>query len=139
MNWTDWGNDGPYCSALACPRIKNPEMEDRLSSSEMGTDMAGNYWCNHCWKHLEIMNWASINHWPAVRVQGKMRYAVAAGAQSWHLSVVGASEDMIEALHETLVLEQRAPLPPGEDSEGVKRVKQFIEMVEKKPAKGEED
>ena len=131
--WTEWGTDGPYCSALACPRNKDPEMEDRVPSGELGTDMQGNYWCNHCWRHLEIMNWASMNHWPAVRVQGQMRYAVAAGAQSWFLSVVGASADMIEALHETLVEGRRAVPDPNDTAAGVERVKAWLKAIEKRP------
>ena len=111
---TDWGSDGPYCSALACPRIKDTSMEDRVPDGELGTDMQGNQWCNHCWRQLELMNWGELNHWPSVRVQGKMRYAVLHGVSSWFLSIVGANLDMIEALHETLVEGKRAPLPLNE-------------------------
>lgn len=138
--WTDWGTDGPYCSSMACPRLKNQEMEDRVPAGELGTDQLNNYWCNHCWRQLELINWGLINHFPAVRVQGKMRYAIAAGWQSWDLSIVGANEDMVSALHETLVMERRAPLPLDGDNEGVERVKAWLSTVEKKEArKGRED
>lgn len=110
--WTDdWGSGGPYCSALACPRIRNIGLDDRVPAGELGADSQGNQWCNHCWRQLELMNWGEMYHWPPVRVQGRLVYAIYQGASSWFLSIVGANLDMVSALHETLIEGKRESLP----------------------------
>lgn len=111
---TDWGSDGPNCSSLSCPRIHHVELEYRVPVDELGTDFEGHCWCNYCYRQLELMNWGHLNHYPSVRVQGKMVYAVFGGVNSWFLSIAGANQDMVSALHETLVEGKRAPLPPIE-------------------------
>lgn len=108
---------GPYCSAAACPRISNPALKDRVPAGDLSKDTSGYSWCNYCSKHLALMNWAHKHHWPSVRVQGKMRYAVSGDASGWFLSIVGANQDMITALHETLIEGKRAPLPAIEEEE----------------------
>lgn len=74
----------------------------------------------------EIMDWGRAHVWPDVYVQGKMRYAVAAGAESWSMSVIGARQDMVDALYETLVAGRRAQLS-ADDSANVQRVLDLIE------------
>jgi hypothetical protein len=108
---TDWGSGGPYCSAITCPRIRDVEHSDRVPASELSRDSSGHYWCNHCTRQLELMDWAASRHWPAARVQGKMRYAVAAGEEAWFQYLALGSADMVEALYETYIAGTREPLP----------------------------
>src|SRR5579885_1164932 len=98
------------CAAIVCPREPNARGSFSILKSEMIQDKSGIYWCNKCTWHYELMNWAHENNWPAVRVQGKMRYAIFDNKEEWRTSIMGASQDMIYALHQTLIKQKRAPL-----------------------------
>ena len=103
------------CAALACPRISNMDLPYVVSSHELSQDAAGHSWCNFCERQRLLMDWASEHRWPAVRVQGKMRYAIYGGDGSdWFASVAGGNQDMVDALYETLIENKRSHLPPLE-------------------------
>ena len=110
-------NDMRFCSALSCPRIQDATLSVSALSSGLTPDSSGNPWCDQCEKQRTIMDWAYTHHWPSVRVQSKMRYAVSGDASGWFLSIVGANQDMIDALHETLIEGKRARLPAIEEEE----------------------
>lgn len=119
------------CSTLHCPRTDDPSLSPTVSKSQLLQDASGHYWCNLCARRCELMNWAQKHEWLEVRVQGKMRYAIASDAENWFMSVMSASLDMIDALYETLIEQKRAPLSPvTNDDENVKRVAEWLETAE---------
>lgn len=122
------------CSAFVCPREPNERGSFSILKSQMYQDRLGHYWCNLCTRHYELMNWAYEHRWPAVRVQGKMRYAIYNDAGEWSTSIMGASQDMIDALYETLIEQKRAPIEPDAHKDAVERVNAFIDAIEEETA-----
>jgi hypothetical protein len=120
-----------YCSSLICPRTSDMSLAYVVPTSELSQDHSRHFWCNHCSKQCAIMNWATENKYPFVRVQGQMRYAVMGNADDWFTSVASAGQDMVDALYETLVEQKRAPLSlSGDNDENVKRVAKWLETAE---------
>lgn len=101
-----------YCSAIVCQHPPNENGSYLFDKSDMWQDATGHFWCDICTRHIELMNWAHENNWPAVRVQGKTRYAIYGTAKEWLTSVMTANQDMVNALYETLIKQTRAPLEP---------------------------
>lgn len=113
------------CSSFNCPRIA-----ETIPSSQLSRDNAGRFWCNSCDKQRDLMNWAHEHHWPTVRVQGQMLYAIQGDAQDWLMSLVAASQDMIAALHETLVQGLRLQIGLDDRRERIERVRALLEACE---------
>lgn len=120
----------PYCSSLACPRLSDIRLPDRVPTSQLSKDNAGHSWCNLCERQRLLMNWAMAQGWPAVRVQGQMRYAIFGGADEWFTSMVGARKDMVDTLYETLIEQKRGPVP-FDDNAGVESVKSWLKAMGK--------
>lgn len=95
----------------------------------MYRDRIGNYWCPLCQRRGELIDWAAANGWPAARAQGKMVYALAGSSADWYTSIVMGSEDMVTALHETLIQHTRTP-PPGDTKARADRVKAWLKAFE---------
>ena len=85
---------------------------------------------NLCDKQRALIDWSSDAGWISVRVQGKMRYAIAGGREDWLTSVACANQDMVDALYEALIEQKRAPLDPYAAQEDVKRVENWLRSIE---------
>lgn len=119
-----------YCSSIICPRASDLSLPYAVPATQMHRDRSGHCWCNYCTKQLAVMDWAAAHGYPFVRVQGALRYAIAEGLVNWYSSVSCAQQDMVNALYETLVEQQRHALFQSDHEDAVKRVEQFLEIVE---------
>ena len=122
------------CASIECPREPNERGSFSILKSQMHMDKQGHYWCDQCKDRCDLINWAHEHRYPAVRVQGQMIYAIAAGREDWHSSIVMATQVMIDALRETLIEKKRAQLPLNEVNEGAERVKKWLEAFDKAAA-----
>lgn len=93
------------CMSLACPRLRNPDPDNRALSINVPSSLitrtkSGHTFCNYCEKQRRLLDWAHKRQYPAIRARGERAYyAIAEGEWQWVTSIIANCQDAIDAFY----------------------------------------